>query len=290
MFIIRIIIPNSMAFIDFHLHTHYSDGMDNPAQLVQAARIKGLDMIAVTDHDHLQGYYESVPHAKKWGLQLVPGVELTTIDHHLLALGFNPDNEEFRRFVDYSREVQRGVCAQRIELLAAHGVPISFDKVASAFPRSTLGKFSIIFTMMSDQACQDYLKKQHGSVDVRLLMSNYLSENGVAGRVEKKRWISWDEAIDSVHKAEGLAFCAHPSTKTGDPEKILHLLRGVDGLEDQPAFGKQNSAFIEYAKKNGLLVTHGSDYHGSAFGAPMLMRGDCAIDDSLYGKLRHVHK
>ena len=268
-----------MKYVDLHIHTAYSDGTDTPNQVARAAKLKGLDMIAITDHDNLSGYYEALHEAKIWGMDLVPGVEISTIQHHLLGLNFDPNDEGFIRFIQYSQDIQKGVCKQRVELLESHGVPISFDKVEQAFPHSTLGKYSILMTMLSDKTSREYLERNHGQLDVKGLFSVYLSSGGIAGHVEKRRVVEWGEAIDEIHKAGGFAIFPHPSTKADNPNEILYMMKGIDGIEIQPQYGEKNKSFRDYAEQNGLFLTFGSDYHGSAFDSVMLGRDKNSLDE-----------
>jgi len=275
-----------MKYVDLHMHTFYSDGMDAPNQVIRTAKLRGLDMIAIADHDNLRGYYEALQDAETWGITLVPGVEISTIQHHLLGLNFDPNNEGFVRFVQHSKDIQRGVCHQRVELLEAHGVPVTFDKVEKAFPYSTLGKYSILMTMLSDKTCREYLEEHHGQLKVRDLFEAYLSNRGIAGDVEKRRVVEWEEAIEEIHKANGLAIFPHPSTKAEDPSEVLNMMRGIDGIEVQPQYGEKNRPFQDYAEQKGLFLTFGSDYHGSAFDSLMLGKGENTLDETVLGEIR----
>ena len=213
-------------------------------------------------------------------------MEISTIQHHLLGLNFDPHNEGFYKFIQYSREIQKEVCEQRVELLRKYGVPISFDKVKNNFSLSSLGKYSILMTMMSDKDCRDYIEKNHGQPTLKDLFKIYLSDGGIAGQVEKRRFIDWNEAIDEIHKANGLAVFAHPSSKTDNPSEVLDLLAGVDGIEIQPRYKEKNILFKEYAAEKGLFVVYGSDYHGSAFEPVMLGRDENTLDDAILGKIK----
>jgi len=284
-----IIIPSFLFFmkhVDLHVHTLYSDGVDTPNQIVKTARLNGLEMIAIADHDNLRGYYEALPHAKSQALDLVPGVEITTIQHHLLGLNFNPRDEGFVKFIQHAQDIQRGVCNQRVEVLRAHGIPIPFDQVQSAYSHATSGKYSILKTMLSDRTCRDYLERKHGQLKFDELFKIYLSDSGIAGHVEKRKVVEWGEAIAEIHKAGGLAIFPHPSTKADDPSKVSDMLAGIDGIEVQPQFGEKNTPFRDYAKKEGLLVVFGSDYHDSAFNSMLRNKGDNLLDEHVFGKIK----
>jgi len=284
-----------MTHVDLHIHSYYSDGTDSPSHVVAAAKLKGLELIAIADHDNLRGFWEAIAPAKKAGIGLVPAVEITTIDHHLLALDFDPYDKDFSSFVDHSRDTQRFLCEQRVDLLKAQGIPISLDKVEKRFPCSTLTKYSISKTMTEDPECKEYLLKNHepekdGTIKIRSILTYYLSEGMIAGTVEKVRWIDWEEAIEAVHKAGGLAIIAHAAIGADNPKYIPHLLAGVDGIEVQPQFWDQYIPFKEYAESKGLLVSYGSDFHGKAFDpdSKMLGRERNQLSQNFLDRLRHV--
>jgi predicted metal-dependent phosphoesterase TrpH len=76
-----------MSKADLHIHTTYSwDGMMTPAAALKAAHMAGLDVIAITDHDEIGGAFKALELAGKYGLEVIPGIEITTADGHLLAL------------------------------------------------------------------------------------------------------------------------------------------------------------------------------------------------------------
>ena len=122
-----------MKYIDLHIHSIYSDGTQTPLQIVRTAKANGLDMISLDDHDTVKGYFEAVPIAKQFGIDLIPGVEISTIEHHLVGKNFGPHNEKFLKFIEKSKDIQKGVCLQRIEILQDYGIPISMKKVEKYF-------------------------------------------------------------------------------------------------------------------------------------------------------------
>lgn len=277
-----------MKFVDLHMHSYHSDGIYSPKQLVRQARLNGLDMIAITDHDNVNGYFEALPEAKKCNIELVSGVEFNTLEHHLVGLNFNPNDETFFKFVKYSRDIQDGVTAQRIEKLQDYGVPITLEKVRRLFPDITLGKVAIAQTMLIDETCRKYLEKRHEKLDLIPLLIFYIGkDNGIAAHVEKKRGIHWQEAIEEIHKAGGKAVFAHPTTKAKEPDEVLDLFENIDGIEIQPHFYEKGYAqFEEYARQNGFFLTYGSDYHGPFLKGEILERKDNVIDEKVLGKIK----
>ncbi len=118
--------------IELHSHTHYSrgkkvlyDGLDSPADMVGVARTKGIGMLAVTDHGHMQGLREAAAAGKRLGVGIIPGEEVPTASGHVLALGINeaiPGGLSFEEALDMIR-------AQGAVSIAPHPFDIKMDGV-----------------------------------------------------------------------------------------------------------------------------------------------------------------
>ena len=130
-------------YIDFHTHTTYSDGVSSPETLVKTARFLGLDAIAVTDHDMIAGIPEAMEAGKKWDIQVIPGIEVSTDKYHILGLGIDYTSKEFQDFVKESAQEQEKVCKARVDVLRSKGIPINFEKVRQYFPESRLYLFQM---------------------------------------------------------------------------------------------------------------------------------------------------
>ena len=275
-----------MKYVDLHIHTYYSDGVDTPLQVIRASKMKGLDMIAIADHDNLRGYFRGLKEAKRLGIDLVPAVEITTIEHHLLALNFQPEDKRFKEYVEYSKDVHEEVCGQRVDLLKDYGVPINFDKVKTNFPSASLGKYSILWTMLMDDECRKFIEEKNKGQGFQELFSFYLGRSGVAGKVPVKRAIKWGQTVYEVKRAGGLVIIPHPGKDFRLPSEIEWMLTKVDGVELQPRFKKEALPFIEYAKEKGKIITYGSYYHSTYGSSQILSKGENCIEDALANQLR----
>jgi predicted metal-dependent phosphoesterase TrpH len=266
-------ILEKMKYVDLHMHTIYSDGTCEPKQNVIDSAMLGMDVIAITDHDITDGYFEAKKEAKAWGIEVLSGVEISTPDYHILGYNFDIENKNFQELLGYSRNCQEGVVRERIKKLKSVGVPISFEKVKGSFPMSRIGKMNIINAMMLDCECRDYLKKRQikGSDEI---YDNFFGEGCVASGVNYLKEVTPSEAISGIHEAGGLAVLAHPNKDINDFCELEKLTQeGIDGLEIQPNYGKAYDKFKDYAVKKKLLVSYGSDYHGARFvHRPLLQR------------------
>ena len=269
-------------YIDWHTHTIYSDGLDSPAGLVRNSRLLGIQSLAITDHDILAGYWEALLEADKGGIELVPGVEISTEVYHILGFGIDPKNPELNRFLDKVQGLQAKICERRMEKLQAAGFSIDMKKLKAAFPKSRLGKYNILLAMLRDAECAEKIIRKYGNIPsdeaFRLLFGN----NGIAGEIENENSVESKEAIERIHAAGGIAIVAHPFKEAKTPRDLDSLLKdGIDGLEIQPNYNGRNVQFAEYAKQHNLLLTYGSDYHGAGFSRPLLGRGGDNYDNRI---------
>ena len=263
-------------YIDFHTHTIYSDGADNPASLVRNSRLKGIDILAITDHDNLAGFEEAKAEADIWNMQIIPGAEISTEIYHILALNVNPKDKEFETFLERVRAYQTEVCQRRIDLLSNNGIPMTLAKLKHHFPKSRLGQLNLHMTMLKDPECNTLLKKRHPTLSPSEIKNFYFRGNGIAAKIGgDSGYVSSKEAIDAIHRAGGIAVLAHPfhEIKEDIPETLDGLMNeGLDAIEVQPFYGEKNKPFIKYATQREIPMTYGSDFHGAYSPRPLMGR------------------
>src|SRR3989338_7712470 len=246
-----------MVYIDFHSHTRCSDGSDTPLELILKMKQSGVDAFAITDHDTMQGYFTIRDFAKQEGLMLVPGVEISTKNYHILGLHVDPDYVPFQDFLKYSRSLQKKVCAMRIHKLQERGIPITYDKVERMFPDARLGKQNIFITMLYDEACRDYVREYFPLVQEHELWSLFFGKKDGVAHMVTKEGVEDEEAIEQIHRAGGIAVVAHPFKDAKNPLELERLFATrLDGLEIQPNYGERNIPYVAYAKEKGYLVTY----------------------------------
>ena len=279
-------------YMDMHMHTNYSDGVSvSPRQLVSTCALRGMDLIAITDHDSFRGYEEAKRAGDDFGITVLPGTEITTPNYHLLALNFNPYDKKFNQFIAHSRELQEKTCERRIELLRDVGIPITLRKVKRIFPESRLGKVNIIVAMTQDQGCRAYMQEKHPEMTPRQVQYHYMGDGGIASGIDKYG-VTEPEAIDAVHRAGGLIGVAHAVKDIPDidalPKRALGFIpeldellnKGIDFVEVQPALGLmgkylyQTVMVSEWIKNNNLPIVYGSDYHGPVITDRELLKRD----------------
>ncbi len=258
-----------MKYIDFHTHTTYSDGRLDARTLLGFARLKGLDAIAITDHDNYRGYLDGVAEAVKWGIELVPGVEVTTPVYHILGLGVDLMDKRFQTFLDSSRELQERNCLECVRVLNRNGFEIDWENFKEFFGEGVrLGKGNLVQYLVA------HSRIFRGPSEISSKISHFKS---------RAYAISSSDAIKEIHRAKGITILAHPFKEVKDFSEIDKLVEeGLDGLEIQPTYGERNIKFREFAERNGLRITYGSDYHGPDMEKrPLLGRGENVVHEDL---------
>jgi len=262
-------------FVDLHMHTNYSDGIFvEPEQLLFQAAQNSLDVIAISDHDHIGAYDEAKPLAEKYGVTLIPAAEITTDDYHLLALNFDPENPDMRDFLAYSRRLQENNVHRKIEHLNSVGISITFSEVKDRFPESRLGTMNVYTVLMSDVQYKLKIRGPEGYFKTYRMITSCEDKTLDSN-------VTVEEAIHVVHKAGGLIGLAHPPKDVNSVEELDYLVKaGIDFLEIQPSLRNRfpdhpiDYDFVErYAHDKGLPVSFGSDYHGPTMERFMLKSG-----------------
>lgn len=252
-----------MTYIDLHLHSSCSDGVLEPEKLVDAARLAGLGVIALCDHDSVSGVARAVEAGRKLGVEVLAGVELSVVwrdwhDVHLLGYAMDITAPELadrlaafaRRRANRNREIVLSIN----RLLEQKKLqPLTFDEV-ECLAEGVMGRPHIARALIS----RGYASTMEDA------FARYL----VPCDVPKTYW-AMAEAIATIRRAGGVAVLAHPTSISNDLsilETIITELSvlGLDGLEVYNSMAtEQEAAFLQgLANRLRLLVTAGSDFHG----------------------------
>ena len=131
-----------MERIDLHTHTLASDGSDTPAAVVQQAAALGLRAVAVTDHDTFAGLPEALAAGQRCGIEVVPGVELSTVwggeEVHLLGYFMDTGNAALRALMTRATDERNARNETMVQRLHDAGYPITMDDLHAAFPGQTV--------------------------------------------------------------------------------------------------------------------------------------------------------
>jgi len=253
-------------YVDLHLHTTISDGALTPEEVVEYAHKERLAAIAITDHDITDGIKIAIEAASKYGLEIVPGVELSSDygkkEVHILGYYMDCSNEEFQKKLILFRKARYERAEEMVRRLKSLGMEIDFERVEEIAGKGSIGKPHIAQVLVE----KGYVSSIPGAA------WKYLGSGGPVSIPKYK--LRPSEAIDIILKAGGIPVLAHPAGTKVD-ELIPQLVRnGLMGLEAYDAINPPSVAryYVSLAEKYGLLVTGGSDCHGKIKGEMRLGR------------------
>jgi hypothetical protein len=264
--------------IDLHTHSTASDGTDTPAELVERALALGLEALALTDHDTLAGSDEARPLAAAQGLTFVRALELSTRraeeadpaarSVHILGYFFTEPAPPFRLWLESLKEKRRARNRAMAERLQSMGYQVTLEE-AEGVGRNITGRphFAAIlrrkgyvahyedaFRKLLGERCPAYVEREDPEPE---------------------------EGIRRIHEAGGVASLAHARrlNKPGRDEEEAFIRRLVDaGLDAIEVYHSDHgescrSRYSNLARKYGLAMTGGSDYHGAHKPDVLLGRG-----------------
>ncbi|MDZ7629811.1 MAG: SDR family oxidoreductase [Gemmatimonadaceae bacterium] len=256
-----------------HAHTTASDGRATPEELIALAKAADLQAVAITDHDTLDGLAAAQIAADGAGLQLVHGIELSTIDGarevHLLGLHLQRTEALADRLVSVqSARVDRAV--EMVAKLDKLGMPVTMDMVLHEAAGGAVGRPHVARALIAGGWVHS----------MREAFDRYLGD-GKPANVGKLR-LDLSDGIALIHDAGGVAIWAHPQGE-GSKDKIgRYAALGLDGVEVRhPSHNSEDLARLAtLAEHFGLLKSGGSDWHGALdrIPTPRVHACTCAMD------------
>jgi predicted metal-dependent phosphoesterase TrpH len=279
--------------IDLHIHSDASDGTHTPPDILEMARQAGLAAISITDHDTVAGVQQALAHGIPKTIRFLTGIEISAAppegfslggSFHLLGYGFRPNDSDLNRTLTVLQEARRSRYPRIIDRLNEMGIRLSVEDVSHRFDaQSQIGRPHIA-RLLVDRGVAD-------SIDDAF--DRFLGK-GQPAFVDKRR-IPCREAIVMIRNAGGVAALAHPSLltlpETVDIADVVGELasQGLQGIEvEYPGHAPaQKNAYRALARRHGLLMTGGSDFHGNV--KPEIRmgtgRGDLAVPFRFYEEI-----
>jgi 3',5'-nucleoside bisphosphate phosphatase len=251
---------------DLHVHTSASDGTLTPPDLIIKAQSIGLDVIAITDHDTVDGIHSALSTAQSFQLQVIPGVEISTDikDNEVHILGFFVDytDVEFGKKLVRLRLSRQERAEKMVAKLAKLGMTISYQRVLEIAGEGSVGRPHI---------AQALLEKGY-IYTFREAFDKFLGRNCPA-YVERLK-MTPEEAVELIRDTNGLPVLAHPANIDNIDQMVGRLIEhGLIGVEVY--YQDYNIDIIRrlqsITKRYNLVNTGGSDFHGDniSAGAPL---------------------
>ena len=248
---------------DLHCHSTRSDGLLSPAAVVRRAASRGVDVLALTDHDEISGLAEATQAAREVGIDFVAGSELSVnwqdLTVHVVALNIDPEDAPLSSGLESIRIGRTGRAKRIGASLAAAGIPGAYEGAM---------KYVTSEQLVSRTHFARYLVEAGYTRDVKDVFRNYLVP-GKPGYVEHE-WTTLPQAIGWIHGADGVAVLAHPGRYKVDGSAGMRKLlgdfkdAGGDALEvlSPSHTNAQVAEFATHARVHGFAASTGSDYHG----------------------------
>lgn len=259
-----------MAKADLHTHTTFSDGALTPAALVALGKEVGLDALAITDHDTVDGVPEGIEAGDRLGMLVIPGVEINTevqgAEVHMLGYFLDVSSEALAVALRNLREGRLRRAEQMVSRLQAVGVPVRLERVlALAGDEGSVGRPHLAQALVELGV----------ATDLSDAFDKYLSR-GRVGYMPRPKFTP-EQAIATIRAAGGVPVLAHPALSRCDDQIRAWVRAGMRGLEvehnDQG--DEQTMHYRRIARDLGLVATAGSDFHSASGGRVTLGSRTC---------------
>ncbi len=247
-----------MSKIDLHVHSTASDGKLNPADIIRKSAERGLTIIALADHDTVDGIAPALAAAKVFPqLKIIPCVEISTDvpkgEVHVLGYFVDYTDPKLKTTLERMRHSRRERACGMVNKLGKLGIHIEWQRVQEIAGSGSIGRPHIAQAMLE----KGYI------VSIKEAFTKYISRDGPA-YVEREK-MTPQEAVELLLRTNGLPVLAHPLT-INDPETMIIKLKaaGLIGIEAY-YYGytaEEVSQLVSLANRYNLITTGGSDYHG----------------------------
>jgi 3',5'-nucleoside bisphosphate phosphatase len=274
-----------MPGIDLHTHSNRSDGTFEPAEIVRRAAERGLEVVALTDHDTTGGLDEAIAAGAELGVEVVPGVEFSAeyerTSVHVLCYFMDVANVEFQAELARLRDDRFRRGEMMVEKLQGLGLPVSFERVRQIAAGGNIVRPHVAQAMV-----------EAGVVDSEKEAFDLYIADGKPAHVPKHALDPVD-AVALILGASGICVLAHPGMwgdQTSVPEELIERMAaaGMQGLEvdhtDHDA--EKRAHYRALAGRLGLIATGGSDCHGDRYDPIRL--GTSVCDPDSYAALREL--
>ena len=247
--------------VDLHTHSTASDGQYTPSELVKLAKDQGIEVMALTDHDTIDGVNEAKQAGGALGLKVISGIELSAKEHHgfhILGYGFRPGDTGLLQLCEKLRSSRDERKYKIIDFLRENGINIDLTEVEEVAGGNVIGRPHFAQTLV-----------KHGFVSTnREAFDRYLDTEEFRKKVTRFKADS-RTCVEIIKSAGGKVSLAHPYQMRLPNEELDALVSqlkdwGLDAIECYyPKYTPEQQAFyLHLTEKYRLKQTGGSDFHG----------------------------
>ncbi|UCB43499.1 MAG: PHP domain-containing protein [Dehalococcoidales bacterium] len=266
-----------MLSVNLHLHSNASDGRFSPAELIRRAVGEGLTVIALTDHDTIDGISPALEAARAFpGLRLIPGVEISTDvpegEVHILGYFIDYIDGNLQAALKQMHNSRWERAQKMVTKLEELGCPIEWERVQEIAGEGAIGRPHVAQAMLERGYIESFKEA----------FTKYIGRDGPA-YVEREK-VTPAESVELVIQAKGLPVLAHPLTLP-EPERMVTELKaaGLVGIEAYYAgYATEDiDRLVSIANRHNLITTGGTDFHGLDNNSEVSIGGVDIPDESL---------
>lgn len=254
---------------DLHIHTVYSDGVLTPEQVVDRWQEEGRQLIAITDHDGIDGSVAAMEYSKNKDITVISGIEFDSDNElgrnlHILGYGIDFNNEILKNRLEQIVVWRNARNEIILEAIRARGIDITDEEINAVNGGRYVGKPTFARVIVNRGLYHDLAS----------VFNDFFGKDPSIKQI-KKQALNSQVVVDAIHAAGGIAVLAHPmeQMKTGEiwehfEPRLKTILDtfveyGVEGIECyHPSASQENSEYLlKYAEDHNLLITRGSDFH-----------------------------
>lgn len=284
-----------MSYIDLHMHSNYSDdGEFEPQELVDLCLKNKIKYFSIADHNSVKGIKEAKEYCTCKDIEIIPSIELDCtiekVNLHVLGYGINYEQQIFHEIEENILHQEQTASKKRMKLIRELGIDFSDEVIAS------LSRNGVVNGEMIAEAAMEF-DKEHKNP---LLMPYY--ENGSRSNnpfvnfywdycaqgkpaYAEVKFIDLKEAINIINESGGIPVLAHPGNNVKENINILQdiISCGIKGIEVYSSYHskEQMEFYKEFALKNKLILTCGSDFHGKTKPSISIGGTDCENKEEL---------
>lgn len=261
--------------IDLHIHTNKSDGSLTPTEIIDEAIRNNVKIISITDHDNIDSYNNDlISYANEKGIVLIPGVEITAnytrCEIHILGYNFDLNNQLLKECFNNLKQIRWNYLENITKKLINLGYIINIDELRN---NNLITKAHISDNIINNKKNETILLKTFNHIPNRGEFIEKIMNEGCPAYI-KRESITAKNAVDIIKQAGGKAVIAHPVAYAHEDNMTDYELTEIineikpDGIEANYLYVDKNNIkfdecikWNEFANKNNLFVTIGSDFH-----------------------------
>jgi len=250
--------------VDLHVHTYYSDGTFSPEKVIVEAKKRGLSAVAICDHDCVEGIPEAQAAGAKYGVEVIPGAEITCekdgLEIHMLGYFIDVTSRPIIELITTLKDRRIKRIYDMVDKLKKFNVDISAHKVFALSPKGAVSRLHLASALYNEGFVSS----------IKEAFTKYIGDRApcYVSRFE----VSPESAIGAILKSKGVPVYAHPKVMGRDDFIPGFMKAGLRGIEvfhsDHDRRAEEH--YLNMAHKFGLLVTGGSDCHGAGKGRVLM--------------------